>query len=508
MPQIKEYRMRSEVQGAVQTRRAYGEDIGFGKQLQQAGQAVEETGDQVQKRDEQAEVSELHAKLSELHANKSNQWRDDISKADPNDREIGQRFNESLNQDMEKVSEGIKTGAGRQFFTRQSASIKAHFTETTAVGQAELAGKAAIQNYTTALNNFSSSVMNDPSSLENRREANKAYLNTLVATGTIPREHAIKLEQDGDRQLAIASVRGWMDLDPEGTKKELANGKWRDFLGSEEEHQLDKEADISIHARETEESRRKALEKEALVEQQKATQNTFLEKMAAGKLSTKDVLKSNLEAFGSGSKEQFINMIKDRAENGGKPKTDYTVFNDAFKRIHLPDGDPQKINDENMLNDLVVKRKITLEDARALRKEMQGDGTMAGKSTRALKDRIRKDAEAALVKTNALGMKDPEGEANMTRFTADFMETYDEQRKKGKSDKELLDPQSPDYLGKLISKYQRSNEEIVRSMTKGFQTPVPSPQGTPTPAATPDPAKARRPGESIQQYRDRMKSGA
>src|SRR6185437_9134188 len=54
------------------------------------------------------------------------------------------------------------------------------------------------------------------------------------------------------------------------------------------------------------------------------------------------------------------------------------------------------------------------------------------------------------------GLPDPQGEANFQKFLVEFYRQYDKARNEGKSPADLLDPASKDYLGKVVTPFQRS----------------------------------------------------
>jgi hypothetical protein len=234
--------------------------------------------------------------------------------------------------------------------------------------------------------------------------------------------------------------------------------------------------------------------------------------MSKGTLSVKEVLKSNLDAFGSGSKEQFIQMFK---ANADRPlKTDPRTFSELFKQIHLPEGDPNKITDDAQLNQFVIDRKLSFDDLGKLRGEIQGKKTMQGQMEANLKAKFISSVSGSITNSvPAIGMMDNIGDQKLYEFQFFVEQKIEAQRKAGKSLEPLFDPKSAEYLGQYVPQYQRTMEEIMRDAGNNMQMrPAgsglainPETSGTPAPTGTPAPKKGRLPGESAADFLKRTR---
>lgn len=520
MPEIKEYQPRSEVTGPVNTRRATSEDIGGGSRAYEiAGDALQSVGDTITRRAEQAEVSDLNAKMSGAQAEFTNRWREALRTAKPGDPELATRFLTDFDDNIGKIGDEVGTSAGRRYFNQASAAMRGHFVEATFQGQAHLAGVKAKEDYVISLKSLSSTLMNDPSSFELARGMHDAGLESLIEHGGLSREAAEELRTQGNTDLAKSSIRGWAKLNPEQAKKDLNDGKWDGLVGGDLKNQMLGEVDQEIRGRELEAQRRRAEEERVLKQKQEATQNQFLKTMSDDKLSVKDILDSNLDAFGSGSKEQFLQLLETHENQREKRiRTDPGTMIDLFTRIHLPDGDPKQLRDENELNAYFGKG-LTMESLTQLRGEVQGRRTVDGGIEADLKKGVIEIAKGALTKSNPmLGIRDSEGDAQMQKFMSYFLTEFSTQRKNGKSAKELLDPDSPSYLGKEIRRFTRTPTQIINDMVKnanpkpaeGSGLAAPPASTTPTPGAAgpgsaPPPKAVRNPGESAADYLKRVK---
>jgi hypothetical protein len=322
-----------------------------------------------------------------------------------------------------------------------------------------------------------------------------------VATG-LPGSAAEELKGVARKELAKSALSGWVNANPGYAKELLKSGKFDPYIDGDLKQFMYGQADQAIRAKDADAERARREQERVIKEKQAATQNSFLAKMVDGKLTATDVLRSNLDPFGSGSKEQFIQMMKSAAEK--PPKTDPATFRALFDRIHLPDGDPKKILDDNELNEYVVKGLLDYDDLNNLRGEVQGRKTEQGRVESDLRASVLKSAEDMLVKRDKLtGIADPDGEEQYLRFKTMFYSEFDRQRKEGKSPLDLLSPDSPDYLGKHIRPFVKTPQQMLKDGMRRLK-PIASPAPEGTPSATPDPKTARLPKESAADYLKRL----
>lgn len=296
----------------------------------------------------------------------------------------------------------------------------------------------------------------------------------------------------------------------------LKTGTPLDFLPVEQREMLFKGAIADVHSQ---------IELSNLAQTQAlvGVQNDLLAKAAKHTLTSADVLASPLKPFGSGSKDEFLNMLRTGAnETPDDPATQQDLFN----RIHLPDGDPNKITDPNVLNQYFghgINKWATLGN---LRDEVTMRGTPEGKIESDLKANLYGIARASLVKAGPfpgmMDQNDAAGRQDLQRWQAWFEKAYADGRKKGISSDELLMPGNKNYLGDQVQilRFKTSdldkNTQAATAQDRAYATLYParpgggaakpataSPDAKPAPAA---PAK-RMPGESPEAFLKRMGMG-
>lgn len=491
MPKIQTYERRVENPGVVQGRRMTAEDVGGGEGLAMLGRGLATASDALMQREAQIETSDLSAKMAKLQADKQIEWGDALRKADPNDRDLAKRFTADFDKAAEELGANISTTAGRKFFEERKSQLGAHFATTTNAGMVELAAVKAGQDFQIELNSYSTSVRADPTAYESNLNGLLAGLNARVKSGALPRETALKLETASRAQLAKNTVQGWIEKDPAFAKKQLDSGKWDTQFDADVKQQMYGQVDAEVRGREAEAARMRAEQERLKKEAQQQTQNQFLDKMQKGTLTWKEVSASNLDAFGSGSKEQFVQLMKARAE---KPmKTDPRVFRDILDRIHAPETNPKRISDDNEITSYAIKGLLDVSDLKFLRDEFQGRGTTQG--------RIEADAEHAFLEgqkggitKSALGALDVAGDQKFYEFKLFVMKQRDAQRKAGKPVEDLFNPKKPEYLGNYVRQFtptlqERSNKMVENMGTAKKEVP------------------ARLPGETPADFAKRLRSG-
>jgi hypothetical protein len=498
VPRIDEVLPSVKPAGPTEQRRPTAEEFGGGTGLERLGQGVTQFAESVYKREEQEETTNLHVEMSKAHADWTNHIQERVQKEELDTQQVMTDYDEY----MGKLGENIQTRGAQNYFQTTSAELRSHFLERSMAAQTELAGIKAKESYTQSLNFQTSTLLNDPSSFEMAKLMHDQNIDQLVENGGLPAKAAERLKVAGQTKLAEGAIRGWIGLDPDNTEKELKEGKWDQFISGDLKHQLFSEIRQTKAAQLIDQERQLKAQEKAVKAQQEVTQNKFLENMVSGKLTAKDVLKSNLDAFGSGSKEQFLKMLE--TSGNDKIKTDAGTFTSLFDRIHAGEDDPHKIRDENELNSF-LGRGLTFEDLQKLRGEVQGRKTQDGEIESEMKKGVLNIARQKLVKANPmLGITDPDGEAQYQRYMNFFLNEFSAQKKQGKTATQLLDPDSPDFLGKQIDRFQKTPQEIIKGLTKIQQprTEGANDQGqTPQPTAAPKPTKPpREPGESIKDW--------
>lgn len=295
-----------------------------------------------------------------------------------------------------------------------------------------------------------------------------------------------------DPQSRLDALTSGMTRDASGSATFSKTNDWRDMLRPDERMQLIGQTQTQIHtlaaAQGVEERRAAAAQAKAERDAAEASYNNFATQIIADPTQVDPKAIANDPSLKGEQKIAVFNALHTeltRAAGGdGDPKDTKTYgkgFFDVLKSIHAPDGDPNKITDPSQLwkragpgGDLTV---AGVEKASA---EIAGKRTAEGEAESAMKMQFLKNAHKELSYQDDTGFfKDPHGENNYLRFMAQAIPAYEAGRKAGKTPTQMLNPDSPDYIGKIIPTFKRSQAQEIADGVGGDGTaPAPAARAT------------------------------
>ncbi|MCK1479329.1 hypothetical protein IVB27_32465 [Bradyrhizobium sp. 197] len=174
-------------------------------------------------------------------------------------------------------------------------------------------------------------------------------------------------------------------------------------------------------------------------------------------------------------------MISAAGRALGDTKADKTYgkgFFDAYQKVHAPEGMPGKITDPSELYSRVgPDGDLTVAGVDKLVSEINSRKTPEGVAEGEMKKQFLKNAKSEISGADeGLHIPDPKGENLYLRWLAQALPAYEEGKKAGKTPVQLLNPDSPDYIGKSISGFRRPMSEwfndVVRDQPAAAQAPT------------------------------------
>lgn len=480
---------------------------GIGQGLKDLAGGVQDGFQAVEKAAVQSDVSTASIEAARARADYTKSLNEKLRSATPGDKTIADTFVADYDNTIQKVRDKLSTGAGQRAFDQSSAVLRSDLYTKANAGQAELMGVKAQSDYKGTLNHLSASLIEDPSAFPQVLQQHDATLAGLVSTGMMPADKAMELKTQMTPELAKSALRGWIRSDPDATLKDLQDphSQWDQYINGDIKHQMFGEIKQQQSANRTEAERQQALLDQAKQERVNATQNQFLGDLSKNELTAQTVLDDpNLPAFGSGSKNQFLEMMQKQAASGGKMQKDSSVFLAYFDRINGLHG-AKPLLDENELNE-GVGHGLDMESLNMLRGEMQKRKTTEGMNTSKIQSSMLETAKDLITGVNSVtGVRDPEGPASYVRFMSTFLKEWDDNKKAGVSDSQMTDPNNSHYMGYKYKTYARSMEQLQGSMMNSLGGNVGSvspfgPDAPPLTSPVGADAKLRLPGESPAQY--------
>ena len=482
MPKIQEYQSRVGTANPVSGPRMDARQAGTGNAIQGLGQEIMTAGQRVEQRDTQDEVSTISRRLAQEQSDATLQWKETLKSGDPNDSELASKFTQATSERIDAFGDDIKTRGGREHYESLSQRLKLHLNETAISGQAELKGYKAAEDFKITVNAHSATLQGDPSSFKMVLGQTISGIDMQVQSGALSREQGEKAKYQAGVVYTKSAVQGWSELDPVGTEKRLRSGEFDTFLDGDTKRQLISQAETYTRASEVETERKRTQYERVREERNRKMESEFLVKADAGMLSTKEILSSDIDPAKKRTMVEWIAKGNTRAL-----KTDPTKFNMVFDRIHLPDGDPNKITDPDQLNPF-LGNGLDFAGLSRLRNEIDGRTSPEGRRVSDMKRTVLNVGKANLVKANPMtGFSDPLGQEQYLKFQASVEDNYQAGRSAGKSHEQLLNPDSPDYVGKNLNLFKKSPQEVIRAQAASLRATPPS--GTPSPTGTPAPKK-------------------
>lgn len=174
----------------------------------------------------------------------------------------------------------------------------------------------------------------------------------------------------------------------------------------------------------------------------------------------------NSGADGS-AKITMANALLTRDKEGQQIRGNADMFIDAFKRIGLPANDPNAITSRTQYIGLMGRDGLNDEQISKLDTEFTKAHKEGDDQLKSLKDQWLKAARQELSGENELlGLKDPKGQRAMGSALSWMISTYDKLHKKGLSDLEIFDPNSPrsESMYNGIKQFKRAPAEYMKDL--------------------------------------------
>jgi hypothetical protein len=300
-------------------------------------------------------------------------------------------------------------------------------------------------------------------------------------------------------------VEGIIKLDPREGLKQLSDGKWSKYLDADKTFTLKRTAEIGIRAEEVEAERKVRVADRELKKAQEAEKDNVIRQIfpAGDKPSTltaPDI--ANNRKLDPDQKPLLISMLARETKPDPLSQISAATSSKLFTRIHLPDGDPEKIIDETLINQKYVAGELNRTDLAFLRKEIADSRTPDGERLGKKKDEFYRSIEPSIDKSNPLmGKLDATGKQQMFLFRDYVEKAIDQRRKDGLNPYDLFDPSKPEFIGKpeVTGQFQKT---LQQSMTYIANQMRRAPGAAAATGSTPD-DKIRKPGETIEAWRAR-----
>jgi len=246
------------------------------------------------------------------------------------------------------------------------------------------------------------------------------------------------------------------------------------------------------HGQAADEERARKLEEQARKQANDGAEDAILRNIWSDHPTVTQMDIVNNKALTPQGIERMISQLNTAAQGRGMDKTLGPGFLEVFRAIHADPGDPGRITDPNKLVPLVGKQ-LTLPGYERAVKMIQERGTPEGDAEAQMKKQFFEHVAKPQItfENEELKIPDPKGQDRYLKFQAAAFAAYDEGKKAGKTPQQLLNPESPDYIGKLIDRFKPTPAQAfadkVQDQPPGFFSSVASAIGHVFSSAPPAP---------------------
>lgn len=468
MPVIREYGIQTAAQGPG----GINPVADYSGVFKGVGGALDAFAQKRKEIEQRQEVSDVQVKLAQARSKWTVEMQERAARAPAGDPEFAQTFTTDFTDYLSTQGQDYSTPAGRMAWAEGSAKLTASFAESAGLYQIQSAGAKAKQDYLAALDQNRNALVNDPSQLQQVLESTLSALNDPNGMyALMPADQKAVLERETKNDLAISAFDGVARQNPREALRQLAAGEWDTLVDADKRNALESRANTLMRAQEVEIMRSAAASEKAARLGSKAAMDKYISDAFSNdpKFTVQDI--ANDPQLQPGDKLTMIGVVERSTKPDPMSQISHTTSMELFRRIHLPDGDPNKIVDEKPLNDAYIQGLMGRTDFDWTRKEFQSartpEGDMLGK-------RMSDFFSAIEPQVNPKGMfglpTDPTGAEANYRFQDMVRRKVNEYKGSGKDPYTLFDPASPDYLGKpeTVASFKKTLPQQIQSITNGL----------------------------------------
>lgn len=210
-------------------------------------EGLHSVGEAVTRYQEQQDNSKIAIGASKLHAQITNEWEDLKQNGDITDPETVDKFNQSAGERIDALTDNISTPSQRARAAEVAQTLKAGFQIKTLADHSTAVGQQAVDNIDTMEKNYSSSVYQDPHSLDETA----ALIGFTVAGSGIPANKVPAQVLKMTRRVAESAVDGLIEQgNPQKAIENLAGGAYDKYFDGPKKMELVAKANGAINAAE------------------------------------------------------------------------------------------------------------------------------------------------------------------------------------------------------------------------------------------------------------------
>lgn len=502
MAQIREYQQQvggaSELPLAQVTRQAFASDFSgaadgaviAGQSVQQAAADAVSIQRMIEDQKARSEVTDAAVELARFNSSAAHELKNAENTGAFDNDSYTEEYMARINTNLDLVGSRFETTAGRQAWTRGAAEMSGHYLIAAGNAQSRAAGIKAVSQYRDFVDATRNTVMNDPFQFSRLEQGAANVINDPNGVfAHIPADQRDELARTTKTELAKSAVQGVIRLDPRIALNQLTGDQWDPYLDADAKHALQNEARVGIAGLDAEARRQEAEAERQRKREIEQTNQQMVDLYTSKSLTTRQILDSNLNATGEGSKEHWIKMIE--AQN--KEHREAPIKKDPRLFVNVLEGIRKgTITSETQIENLFAQSAdrgtgVTWEDTKQLRQELMDLRTPEGERLSKQIDSFMTSRKPSIDKSNPLmGKIDRTGSAKFYDFEQMVRSKIDEYKKAGKDPRALLNPNSPEFLGapSIVNQFRPTIQETAQAMSEDLSRGMKPPEAK-APSKTP-----------------------
>lgn len=218
MPRIREYDSQVGAQGAVGTINTQRADASaFGVDIRPMGEALTKLGGMLQEKTETQEVTKAHIEIMRAKELWDQNLAERTNSAQPGDDNFVPKLTGDIQNYLTTGSEAFKTERGRQTWAALGASMREQYVGKGVVIQANLAAKAAENDYGTMMTTLSSRAKGDWGNKDSIYGEGVALIDDPKGMfARVPQTTRDQMRLQLQKDVEFAAAQGFVRANPEG----------------------------------------------------------------------------------------------------------------------------------------------------------------------------------------------------------------------------------------------------------------------------------------------------
>lgn len=463
MPKIKEYQQQvgtsSGLSGAQVSLDVAGQ---VGRAITGFGQAVGEVEDRIRQRNETVETTSASAKMAELRAKYTNKIKEDADNGSVDYESIQQEYD----NDIQNMSNEFDTDVARNYIARSGAETKSSISINAFAAQSELTRVKVLEDHQRKNSADSQTLRLDPTQYDSIKSNREEYYASL----NMGAKQIEKLRHEDARSLNLSRISGEIartrDEFLPDLQKAIEAGKYNlENLNSDDVSSVISEIRRESAARESDKNRKERLNNDAKDKAEDAMITKYLADSASGenKYSRLDIIKT-VDPQKAMSVINFLDSFGKRLDKTNSK----SLLNEAYKKLLLPEGDPNKIYSFDQLR--TYTEKMDANEANWLVGRFNASKSPEEKAFSKMKSTFYDAAKKNLGIDPLTKIIDPRAEEILASLTNEFETEFAKKRAEGISPSEMLTREGKHSLYPMIDRYRRSLNEKLSDLTKNLKS--------------------------------------